>query len=103
MRHVFNGRAACTGATLFLLGAATLALAQFSEPDLRQPRRPVLEYTQQQVQANLLVQTMNDMSKQRWDVFQITPVWTIRNLNGETELAPKAYEVFARRPLENAK
>ncbi len=86
-----------------LLVATTVALAQLGGEKAGgkgADAAPVLmEYTQQEVQANAVVQTLNDLAKQRWEVFQIVPYWTLRNQNGENELAPKNYEVFARRPI----
>ena len=92
-------RVAAALLVLAVLGTATAALAQFGQ--LSPPPRPVsvLEFSQQEVQANALVATLNDMSKQHWDVFQITPVWSLRNQNGEAELIPKSYQVFGRRPV----
>jgi hypothetical protein len=84
-----------------LLGLATFAGAQLAQPkpspvNLAPP--PVMEFTQQEVQPDALVQTLNDLSKQHWDVFQIVPAWSFKNQNGEAELVPRAYEVFGRRP-----
>ncbi|MDR3636678.1 MAG: hypothetical protein P4L84_22940 [Isosphaeraceae bacterium] len=84
-----------------LLGAATAAYAQFG--GAVQPAKvaepPVMEFTEQEVLANQLIQTLNDLSKQHWEVFQIVPAWAVRNQNGEAELVPRAYEVFGRRPV----
>ena len=61
--------------------------------------RPVQEFTHQEVQAAAVVATLNDLSKQGWEVVQIIPSWTIKSEDGTTELHPKFYEVFARRPM----
>jgi hypothetical protein len=82
------------------LGAATLAYAQLggAAQNAKRPEPAVMEFTEQEVQANQLVQTMNDLSKQHWEVFQVVPVWAVRNQNGEAELVPRAYEILGRRP-----
>lgn len=84
------------------LGVARLAFAQLGgvAPD---PRPATKEFTQQEVQAALVVQTLNDLGKQRWEIFQIVPTWTINNANGATEMVPKSYQVFARRTVSDAK
>jgi hypothetical protein len=102
MPNPLHSRRSLVLGTILLLGVATAAYAQYAVQGgpggLVQ--RPVYEYTQQEVQAALLVQTLNDLSKQHWDVFQVIPAWTVRNQNGETELAAKTYQIIARRPME---
>ena len=46
-----------------------------------------------------LVQTLNDMGKQHWEIFQIVPTWSINNENNVTEMVPKGYQIFGRRPV----
>jgi hypothetical protein len=86
-----------------VLGAASLAFAQLGGPGEAAKPAPIFEFTQQEVQAALLVQTLNDLGKQRWEVFQIVPIWTIVNQNAAVEMVPKAYQVFGRRPAADAK
>jgi hypothetical protein len=92
------GRFTFVAATL-LVASAGLAYAQIGggagAPPA--PARPVQEFTHQEVQAAAVVATLNDLSKQGWEVFQIIPAWTIKSEDGTTDLAPKFYEVFARR------
>jgi hypothetical protein len=93
--------------TLFVLGVAILASARgggfAAASKEEEPRPAVMEYTQQEVESALLVQTLNDLGKQSWDVFQVIPVWTLKNQNGEAEMTPKAYQVLGRRPSATAK
>jgi hypothetical protein len=87
-------------ATILILASAGLAYAQIAG----NPAQPVKaagtvqEFTHQEVQAAAVVATLNDLSKQGWEVFQIIPAWTIKNEDGAMEITPKFYEVFARRP-----
>ena len=60
---------------------------------------PMLEYLHQEVKSDAVVQTLNDLSKQGWEVFQLMPNFTIKNDNGETSLSPTGYQIFGRRPL----
>jgi hypothetical protein len=83
-----------------VLGAATLAYAQFGGGTT--PVTPVsqaMEYTQQEVQSGGLVEALNALGKQKWDVFQVVPLWKFENNNGEAELTPQRYQILARRPL----
>jgi hypothetical protein len=83
------------GTGLFLvLGLATLAFAQFG-PGTSQH---VQEYTQQEVQANGLVETLNEMGKQQWEVFQVVPIWKFQDQGGGAEMAPIRYQILGRRP-----
>jgi hypothetical protein len=77
------------------LGAASVVYAQFGGA----PNGAVKEFTHQEVQTALLVQTLNDLGKQNWEIFQVVPVWSITNRNGESELIPKAYQIFGRRTV----
>ncbi len=54
---------------------------------------------QQEVQAGSITQSLNDFDKQGWEIFQVIPVWQVKNENAETLLVPRAYEVFGRRPI----
>jgi len=58
----------------------------------------VQEYTQQEVQANGLVETLNEMGKQRWEVFQVVPIWKFQDQGGGAEMAPIRYQILGRRP-----
>jgi hypothetical protein len=86
-------------ATILVLASAGLAYAQLAG-NSAQPAKAAgaYEFTHQEVQAASVIATLNDLSKQGWEVFQIIPAWTIKNDDGATELTPKFYEVFARKP-----
>jgi hypothetical protein len=87
---------------IVVAGTAAVAYAQFGGAGF--PReRPRMEYLQQEVQADAIVQTLNDLDGQGWDLFQIVPAWTLKNDNGETTLVAKTYQVFGRRALKPAK
>jgi hypothetical protein len=86
-------------ASAVVLGIGLIALAQ------AKPAKPVadrirLEYLHQEVQADALIQNLNDLDGQGWEVFQIVPSWAIKSENSESVLVPKAYQVFGRRPKE---
>ena len=82
--------------SVFVLGLATLAFAQFGGTG--RPPVQVQEYTQQEVQANGLVETLNEMGKQRWEVFQVVPIWKFQDQGGGAEMAPIRYQILGRRP-----
>jgi hypothetical protein len=86
-------------AVILAVASAGLAFAQLGagQAPLVKTAGVVQEYTHQEVQAASIVATLNDLSKQGWDVFQIIPSWTIKNEDGTTDLTPKTYQVFARR------
>ncbi len=54
-----------------------------------------MEYTQQEVQSGGLVEALNELGKQKWDVFQVVPLWKFEANNGETELTPQRYQILA--------
>src|SRR4051794_5150832 len=81
------------GLVLFL-GLTALASAQIGGGS---PAASVKEYTQQEVQSNALVETLNEMGKQNWEIFQVVPVWKIQDLGGGTEMVPVRYQVLGRR------
>jgi hypothetical protein len=85
---------------LVLAGMATLAFAQFGGAGAP-AAKPKMEYLHQEVQSDAMVQTLNDLDGQGWELFQVVPVWSIRTDNGETSLAAKTYQVFGRRPRVN--
>jgi hypothetical protein len=85
--------------TIGVLGAVLLAYGRAGgEPTQNAQNRTKLEYVSQEVQADGLVQTLNDLDGQGWDVFQVVPHWTIKNENNETAFVPKSYQIFGRRP-----
>jgi hypothetical protein len=90
--------------SLMLVGAsvATIAFAQVGgeAPVVRQT---VYEFAEQEVLADAIVPTLNDLSKQSWEIFQVVPAWSIRNANGATELVARSYQVFARRPVNGSR
>ena len=81
-----------------LLAVAVMASAQLGGGGPASGK-PKLEYLHQEIKSDAVVQTMNDLDKQGWEVFQVIPSWTIRNDNGETSLTPTGYQLFGRRPL----
>ncbi len=93
------GRFALVAVTLGAISVG-LAFTQFTANAAPKPTpAAVQEFTHQEVQAALIVATLNDLSKQGWDVFQVIPGWTIKAEDGVTDLVPKTYQVFARRPV----
>jgi hypothetical protein len=84
------------GAALLLI--AVLAAASSGQVAGKGPARH-FEYVHQEVQANVLTQSLNDLDGQGWEVFQIVPSWAIKNENAETVFTPRAYVVFGRRPI----
>jgi hypothetical protein len=94
------------GKTLLLLlllgGLAAWANAQNPGPKPQAeaaagPQR--MEYLHQDVQADAIVQSLNDLDGQGWGIFQIVPAWQFKNDGAEAALVPKTYQVFGRRPL----
>lgn len=91
---------------LFLAAAGGLFLTR-STPNIAhaqgqaQPTTAKMEFLNQEVQADAIVATMNDLSSQGWEVFQLVPVWSIKNENAETAMSPRGYQVFGRRPVKN--
>src|SRR4051812_44089932 len=78
---------------LLVLGLTTLASAQRGEA----PGMAVQEYTQQEVQANALVDTLNEMGKEHWEVFQVVPIWKFQDQGGGAEMSPIRYQVLGKR------
>lgn len=100
---LFRGVRLWLGVGLVVLaGMTAVAFAQFGGAGISPPR-PRLEYLQQEVQADAIVQTLNDLDAQGWDLFQIVPAWSFKNENGEATLVAKTYQVFGRRPLKPEK
>ena len=87
---------------LLLAGLSTMAWAQFGGTSPPKPP-PVQEYTQQEVQANALVETLNEMSQQRWEIFQVVPIWKFQDQGGGAEMSPIRYQVIGRRPKTQEK
>jgi hypothetical protein len=81
-----------------LLLIAVLAAATSGQVAGKGPARH-FEYVHQEVQPNVLTQSLNDLDGQGWEVFQIVPSWGIKNENNETVLTPRAYEIFGRRAV----
>ncbi len=81
-----------------LLVVAMFASAQVGSTPASSAK-PKLEYLHQEVKSDAVVQTLNDLDKQGWEVFQVIPSWTIKNDNGETALTPTSYQLFGRRAL----
>jgi hypothetical protein len=82
-------------------GSTALALAQQAGGERGDPAARVrLEYLSQEVLADDVVQTLNDLDSQGWDLVQLVPIWTFRNEAGENGLVARSYQVFARRPVK---
>jgi hypothetical protein len=62
-----------------------------------------MEYLHQEVLSDAVVQTLNDLDGQGWEIFQIIPSWQFKNENAENALVPRAYQVFGKRPLKDGK
>lgn len=85
----------CAGATLF----AALAPAHGRRVAEPAPRTP-LEFTTIAASSEGVVDSLNNLDRQGWDVMQIIPVWKITNDAGATELQASSYRIFAKRPLK---
>jgi hypothetical protein len=85
---------------LLVVGIATMARAQLGvEAGTTRPAAPsTMEYTQQEVLTNSLVDTLNEMGKQHWEIFQVVPVWKVQDQGGGAELVPVRYQILGRRP-----
>ncbi len=83
-------RAAIVFGLIALAACAGVALAQGGAP---KPKRATIEYTQRDVDATQIVETLDDLGKSSWDVFQVMPVWHF----SDNELRPTRYQVFAKR------
>lgn len=84
-------------AIALVAGSALIAHARLGgdEP----PDRPRMEYLNQEVQADAVVESLNNLDKQGWDVVQIIPVWKLQEEGAGNTLVPKSYQVFGRRPV----
>jgi hypothetical protein len=89
-------------ALVLLVMVARVALAQVGGAPTPRPRVK-MEYVHQEVQADAVVQTLNDLDGQGWNIFQIVPTWQLKNENSEGALVPKTYQVFGRRPAGEGK
>ena len=90
-------------ATLLLATTAAVAFAQFggaNEKLAGAAARPKMEYLHQEVLTAGIVETLNDLDGQGWEVFQVVPVWSIRNQGDNNLLEPKSYQVFGRRAVK---
>jgi hypothetical protein len=85
-------------ASVVLCLAGLTALASGQIGGAKPPSRH-FDYLHQEVATNSLTQTMNDLDGQGWEIFQVVPVWQIKNDNAETTLVPRSYEVFGRRVI----
>lgn len=80
---------------LVVAGMVSLAFAQQNAAKARTR----MEYLSQEVQADAMVPTMNDLDAQGWDLFQVVPIWKIQGDGGESSLIPKSFQVFGRRAM----
>ncbi len=89
-------------AFLVLAGTATIAFARFapnaSPSDVA--THPRMEFVNQDVQADVVVKTLNDLEAQGWEVFQIIPIWKLQNEGDSNGLVASSYQVFGRRPVK---
>lgn len=82
-----------------VIGSTIIARAQVGGGSLATAARQ--EFLSQEVQADAIVETLNDLSKNGWEVFQILPTWKLNNADGaEASLVVKSYQVFGRRPAK---
>ncbi|MEO6807912.1 MAG: hypothetical protein ABI353_02230 [Isosphaeraceae bacterium] len=82
---------------------AAFAVARPSDEPKDQAERPHQEYLSQEVQAEAIVQTLNSLDQEGWDLFQVVPLWNIGADVGGTKLEAKTYQVFGRRPVKGGK
>ena len=85
-------------ASSLLLVAGLSALASGQVGGAKPPSRH-FEYVHQEVLANSLTQSLNELDGQGWEIFQVIPAWQIKGENAETILAPRAYEILGRRVI----
>ncbi len=85
----------CAGATLF----AALAPAHGRRVADPAPR-PASEFTTIAASSEGVVDSLNNLDRQGWDVMQIIPVWKLSQDAGATELQASSYRIFARRPVK---
>jgi hypothetical protein len=90
---------------VLLIGLTTMAFAQYGGvgSTAKPPAPPTMEYTQQEVLANSLVETLNEMGKQHWEIFQVVPVWKFQDQGGGAEMAPIRYQIIGRRAKSEEK
>ncbi len=103
MKSLLSGRFSIrytivVGAFLALACAYPFASAQTKPAG--DPHKTRLEYTMVSVVRTDVSETMGNLDKEGWQVFQVVPVWKIGNDNGSGELEAIRYDVFAKRPLE---
>jgi hypothetical protein len=89
-------RIALVSSLVLIAGLSALAYGQIG--GAKPPARH-FEYLHQEILANTLTQSLNELDGQGWEVFQVVPSWKIKNENDETILSPRAYEVFGRRVI----
>ncbi len=94
LQALLGPRTMLASALLLIAGLTALASGQIGG---EKPTPRHFEYTHQEVLSNALTQSLNELDAQGWEIFQVIPSWQIKNENAETVLAPRAYEVFARR------
>lgn len=81
-----------------VIGSTIIARAQVGGGPAAAARQ---EFLNQEVQADAIVETLNDLSKNGWEVFQILPTWKLNNADGgDASLVAKSYQVFGRRPVK---
>ena len=91
-----NTRIVLVATLLLVIGLTALAYGQIGGA---KPVTRHFEYLHQEIQANSLTQSLNELDGQGWEIFQLAPSWQIKNENAETVLSPRAYEVFGRRAI----
>lgn len=85
----------CAAATLFA------ALAPAHGRRVAEPApRPASEFTTISASSEAVVDSLNNLDRQGWDVMQIIPVWKLSQEEGVTELQASSYRIFARRPVK---
>jgi hypothetical protein len=89
-----NPRIVIATTLLILFLFAPFAISQINPA---KPPTRHFEYVHQEVLIADLTKSLNDLDGQGWEVFQVVPIWQIKNDNAETLLAPRAYELFGRR------
>lgn len=87
---------------IFLAFAAFAAAATFARSSNNKDRsaeKRHWEYLREEADAANVVAKLNELDRDGWDVFQVVPVWNVKNDDGSTSLVPQKYQVFGKKAL----
>lgn len=93
---VLSWIAICCAAAAIFAAVSPAHGRRIAEPA---PRTP-LEFTTIAASSEGVVDSLNNLDRQGWDVMQIIPVWKLSQDSGATELQASSYRIFAKRPLK---